>query len=217
MRRAGDVRPSNQLWVDAVLAQAQLGPFSAHGPSSDEEYVDRMLDIATHRRNEPFVIQDHAHVIEPLRAQSVFGSLVRFQFPLIQPGADAVSDAVDPDANRAAPGASHDALGSLLCVPRPPDAECLICHDGDTKAKWAQTACGHSFHTRCVSRWLRRTATCPTCRALFKTKDYGYNARHAGKITKNREPQPASSRLPYERVAKTVGRAAAKLIATDEQ
>lgn len=26
--------------------------------------------------------------------------------------------------------------------------------------------CGHSFHNKCIKRWLRNNSTCPICRAL---------------------------------------------------
>lgn len=32
--------------------------------------------------------------------------------------------------------------------------------------------CGHTFHTRCLDRWKRRSATCPMCRTPFDQPRY---------------------------------------------
>jgi hypothetical protein len=38
---------------------------------------------------------------------------------------------------------------------------CPICHDG---SPGYVTACGHAFHTACITQWLLRASTCPMCR-----------------------------------------------------
>lgn len=46
------------------------------------------------------------------------------------------------------------------------EAECVVCVStiavGD---EVVNLRCGHSFHPTCISRWLRRSGTCPNCRA----------------------------------------------------
>jgi hypothetical protein len=38
---------------------------------------------------------------------------------------------------------------------------CPICHD---ESPGYVTACGHAFHTTCITRWLLHATTCPICR-----------------------------------------------------
>ena len=43
--------------------------------------------------------------------------------------------------------------------------ECPICYDALSKATVHTLACGHNFHTTCVSQWLKDNTSCPMCRA----------------------------------------------------
>ena len=53
------------------------------------------------------------------------------------------------------------ATSSTATAPR----ACSICMDGIEAGQAARgLACGHSFHTACITRWLRRSSTCPDCR-----------------------------------------------------
>ena len=52
--------------------------------------------------------------------------------------------------------------GHPLCV-KPVDP-CAICLQPLHKEAPTQLACGHSFHRRCVDRWLATNPTCPMCR-----------------------------------------------------
>ncbi|KAM3347832.1 hypothetical protein ACQJBY_021631 [Aegilops geniculata] len=52
-------------------------------------------------------------------------------------------------------------------VETPSEGEgCPICLGQEEAAAtaWKETACGHSFHGRCVERWLETKGTCPMCR-----------------------------------------------------
>lgn len=44
------------------------------------------------------------------------------------------------------------------------EAECLICQEEMSKERVSQLSCGHIFHKSCISSWLQRKASCPTCR-----------------------------------------------------
>ena len=64
--------------------------------------------------------------------------------------ADAVTDAVtDADADRS---------GEL----------CAICHSVLGMDTFA-LSCQHAYHTMCIHMWLRRSQTCPMCRAVVCT------------------------------------------------
>ncbi|KAM3329067.1 hypothetical protein ACQJBY_026248 [Aegilops geniculata] len=55
----------------------------------------------------------------------------------------------------------------LKPVETPSNGEgCPICFGQEEAAAtaWKETACGHSFHGRCVERWLETKGTCPMCR-----------------------------------------------------
>ena len=61
------------------------------------------------------------------------------------------------------------AIRRELMPPPPPSSPavelsvCSICLE--TYVMGATLVCGHRFHAECVSRWLRRSRTCPVCRA----------------------------------------------------
>lgn len=41
---------------------------------------------------------------------------------------------------------------------------CAICQN-ELKCGIEKLSCNHSFHTMCIHKWLRRSPTCPLCRA----------------------------------------------------
>ena len=46
-----------------------------------------------------------------------------------------------------------------------PDGECAICFAEYIPGSYQLCLpCGHAFHSRCLTRWLARSATCPLCR-----------------------------------------------------
>lgn len=49
-----------------------------------------------------------------------------------------------------------------------PSAECAICLSLLSDRTSMQLPCGHSYHRKCVSEWLRRTMTCPSCRTALR-------------------------------------------------
>lgn len=55
------------------------------------------------------------------------------------------------------------------------DLDCTICQEDLCQEKVTSLPCGHIFHKRCIRTWLKRKATCPTCRLelteeILKTK-----------------------------------------------
>ena len=42
--------------------------------------------------------------------------------------------------------------------------ECCICLDIDNTRSWSILACGHKFHSLCISTWIVSNQTCPVCR-----------------------------------------------------
>jgi hypothetical protein len=42
--------------------------------------------------------------------------------------------------------------------------ECPICYEGIAEGSATTTTCGHVYHSTCLSTWLERASTCPTCR-----------------------------------------------------
>eukprot|EP00756_Hemistasia_phaeocysticola_P013647 Hpha_TRINITY_DN15292_c8_g9::TRINITY_DN15292_c8_g9_i1::g.68358::m.68358 len=58
------------------------------------------------------------------------------------------------------------------------DGPCAVCQDemqeGD---EYVQMPCGHLFHNDCISPWLARHNSCPTCRHELETDDPDYEAQ----------------------------------------
>ena len=51
-------------------------------------------------------------------------------------------------------------------VSRPIEGDCAICFGEYVVGSYQLLLpCGHCFHSRCVTRWLARSHTCPLCRA----------------------------------------------------
>ena len=42
--------------------------------------------------------------------------------------------------------------------------ECPICYDAIAEGAGTTTSCGHVYHATCISLWLKRGTTCPSCR-----------------------------------------------------
>ncbi|XP_052227550.1 uncharacterized protein LOC127842209 isoform X2 [Dreissena polymorpha] len=43
---------------------------------------------------------------------------------------------------------------------------CVICHDSISQEPVKELDCKHVFHSQCISKWVERERTCPTCRQL---------------------------------------------------
>lgn len=46
--------------------------------------------------------------------------------------------------------------------------QCCVCMEEDDGICMS-LACGHAFHTTCISMWLLRSSTCPVCRRIIAT------------------------------------------------
>jgi len=44
--------------------------------------------------------------------------------------------------------------------------ECPVCYEVIAAGESTRTPCGHVFHQSCMSTWLERATTCPSCRAV---------------------------------------------------
>jgi len=53
------------------------------------------------------------------------------------------------------------------------DSVCTICRDTFSGSdEMLTTVCNHRFHRTCLLTWLRRNATCPTCRSVCNSRDF---------------------------------------------
>jgi hypothetical protein len=64
--------------------------------------------------------------------------------------------------------ADHDGSGAAASDDR---ISCVICMEqyeqAGSERRSVLPACGHMFHSACVSTWLRTSRTCPLCRATI--------------------------------------------------
>jgi len=44
--------------------------------------------------------------------------------------------------------------------------DCPICLN--PLLRGTEVRCGHTFHARCIEKWLRRNSTCPICRNILR-------------------------------------------------
>lgn len=61
------------------------------------------------------------------------------------------------------PTQAQIAAGVELHVSVPPNTTCPICQEAVSCATRLR-ACGHSFHSQCISQWLGMNTRCPVCR-----------------------------------------------------
>ncbi|KAG9399830.1 hypothetical protein AC1031_011251 [Aphanomyces cochlioides] len=57
------------------------------------------------------------------------------------------------------------------------DDDCVICMNPLQDS--VELACGHCFHRTCITLWLNRRSTCPTCRCQFENEFQGQYAFQA--------------------------------------
>ena len=56
--------------------------------------------------------------------------------------------------------------------------ECSICISDITRTNGGHLTCGHSFHHKCIQKWIlhnNHNNTCPNCRSAFEKKDFLVN------------------------------------------
>ena len=50
--------------------------------------------------------------------------------------------------------------------------ECAICLRNMHKLTVKHTPCRHTYHARCLNKWLQRDQRCPLCRTYLETLTY---------------------------------------------
>ena len=69
-------------------------------------------------------------------------------------------------------GETRRAMFTRRRVSRAVEDECAICYAAYELGSYqAHMRCGHFFHSRCLTKWLQRSHTCPVCRAAAATCD----------------------------------------------
>ena len=69
-------------------------------------------------------------------------------------------------ADSSGPEPATEAMLDSLPDVEAPEGACVVCRDDfEEGGRCVRLPCGHHFHRACVAPWLRRHATCPTCRA----------------------------------------------------
>ena len=55
---------------------------------------------------------------------------------------------------------------------------CSICLNENKKYRNLTCSCGHTFHKKCINRWLKNNNTCPLCKRVIKEEadKYGFAA-----------------------------------------
>ena len=60
------------------------------------------------------------------------------------------------------------------------EGDCAICFGDDVAGSYQLVLpCAHSVHSRCLTRWLARSHTCPLCRASCDSDEQGPRAAQA--------------------------------------
>ncbi|KAK2969114.1 hypothetical protein RJ640_028578 [Escallonia rubra] len=76
--------------------------------------------------------------------------------------------------------------------------ECSICHEDFVPRDMVnRLPCSHSFHTRCILRWLKRSNTCPLCRSkVYKEEPARPKQTHGQPIRIIRLDRQSFHRVP---------------------
>jgi hypothetical protein len=59
--------------------------------------------------------------------------------------------------------------------------ECCICLDNLQNDKLSTASCGHVFHSKCMSKFIKKDDRCPLCRVVIYNDDIRINRNKRGK------------------------------------
>jgi hypothetical protein len=63
-------------------------------------------------------------------------------------------------------------IKDYINIVKSPSDECCICYSNYKKDKAGMLNCKHTFHTKCIKKWLETSVTCPLCRDnVFSCED----------------------------------------------
>ena len=49
--------------------------------------------------------------------------------------------------------------------------QCSICLNENKKYRNLTCSCGHTFHKKCINRWLNSNNDCPLCKRIIKKEE----------------------------------------------
>ena len=106
-----------------------------------------------------------------------------------------------PQLNKSSP-ASEVFVSNLSHMHSPVDTsvrpKCVICMERIKKGG-VELPCGHAFHKKCLTSWLKLRSTCPTCRHQLPTDAINRYRLHA--INTTIVLEPSSTRLAMDELA----------------
>eukprot|EP01059_Diplonema_ambulator_P037553 TRINITY_DN9992_c0_g1_i1.p1 TRINITY_DN9992_c0_g1~~TRINITY_DN9992_c0_g1_i1.p1 ORF type:complete len:199 (+),score=69.16 TRINITY_DN9992_c0_g1_i1:296-892(+) len=123
------------------------------------------------------------YVSLPMQGFAAAGTLSDFDLPadlLHMLHQTAEGPAGSPPASAAAIDSLFQDIADLdFCDNMNKKAEhCTVCMDGwKADERYMKMPCGHHFHTDCITPWLERHNSCPTCRFELPTDDPDYEDR----------------------------------------
>jgi hypothetical protein len=90
--------------------------------------------------------------------------------------------------------------------------ECPVCYESIESCS-TTTPCGHTYHEACLSKWLERSTTCPSCRTVVAEAPTNPDAENDPWIEwlEERERRSASMRAQLDAIGAWIADAQAKL------
>lgn len=76
--------------------------------------------------------------------------------------------------------------------------ECSVCLTALAAETHLTTPCNHSFHKKCLRRWIRRRPICPLCRQMFNGVDIAVISGRSASDTERRASRQLSENLARE-------------------